>query len=97
MESNRCTHVILVLALILVNSLNAIGIAKMSTIISIEPLIRPDSSLFWENNRKGDIILYSADSIDFYAIRFFLSYASPFFDEMLSIPPPVNARRRRDR
>lgn len=48
----------------------------------------PRSPLFLLNP-KADIILRSSDNVNFYAIKFLLSYSSPFFESMFALPPPV--------
>ncbi|KZP15748.1 hypothetical protein FIBSPDRAFT_866963 [Athelia psychrophila] len=51
---------------------------------------QPASPTFLKNPR-ADIILRSADDVDFYTCRSLLSYASPVFESMFGLPPPVNA------
>ncbi|KZP18263.1 hypothetical protein FIBSPDRAFT_863941 [Athelia psychrophila] len=51
--------------------------------------INPISPVFLINS-KANVIVRSSDDIDFYVSRYFLSYASPFFEDLFSIPTPSN-------
>ncbi|KAF7984598.1 hypothetical protein HWV62_12791 [Athelia sp. TMB] len=50
---------------------------------------QPTSPVF-ARNPKADIILRSADNVDFYARKSLLSYASSVFESMFEIPAPVH-------
>ncbi|KAF7973484.1 hypothetical protein HWV62_15096 [Athelia sp. TMB] len=50
---------------------------------------QPTSPVFVKNP-KADIILRSADNVDFYARKSLLSYASSVFESMFEIPAPVH-------
>ncbi|KAF7980589.1 hypothetical protein HWV62_37346 [Athelia sp. TMB] len=51
---------------------------------------RSSTSPLFSASPKADIILRSSDNVDFYASSYFLSYASPVFDGMFSIPSPID-------
>lgn len=52
-------------------------------------MISPISPIF-SINPKADVIVRSSDDIDFYVSCYFLSYASPVFEGLFSIPSPPN-------
>ncbi|KZP08741.1 hypothetical protein FIBSPDRAFT_1052241 [Athelia psychrophila] len=52
-------------------------------------LVNPISPVFFINS-KANVIVRSSDDIDFYVSRYLLSYASPVFEGMFSIPSPPN-------
>ncbi|VDC03428.1 unnamed protein product [Peniophora sp. CBMAI 1063] len=71
-----------------------LGLINMPTDESMPPSIREAGAPF--DAGDADIILRSSDNVDFRAHRLFLSKASPFFADMLSLPPGPTVDEEKD-